>query len=288
MTTGAVAALPAALRLGPAHLAVTDLARAVRFYEDVVGLAVLERPDDARAVLGTDAPVVVLAERRNARAPGREAGLYHVALLFPTRDELAQAVRRIAEARVPIQGMSDHETHEAVYLPDADGNGLELACDRPRAAWPAHLGYAGGPRPLDLPDLMSTVDGQPTRPRAAAGLRVGHLHLHVGDLARAMRFWTEVVGFERMAEIPGQAGFVAAGSYHHHLGFNVWRGTGVPPAPPAGVVGLERWTVRLPGAADVAALRERLAGAGAAVEDADGGLVVRDPDGIAVAFTSMG
>ncbi|HEX2126803.1 MAG TPA: VOC family protein, partial [Thermoleophilaceae bacterium] len=143
------ALLPDALRLGAVRLAVTDLDRAVDFYTGVVGLTVAGRGHEgAHQVAHLDTggasdaggeDVVVLQEEPGARPAGkhaRHAGLYHVALNYPTRLELARALRRIAESRTPIQGASDHATHEAIYLPDPDGNGLELAWDRPREQWP--------------------------------------------------------------------------------------------------------------------------------------------------------
>src|SRR5918998_5066408 len=136
-----------AARLGPVHLTVTDLGRSTAFYEDVIGLPV-RRGADGEASVGD---VLVLREEPGARPAGRHAGLYHVALLFPERIELARAGVRIALAGTPIQGASDHGTHEAIYLADPDGNGLELAADRPRGEWP-DLGNIDGirPRPLDV------------------------------------------------------------------------------------------------------------------------------------------
>src|SRR3954451_11214019 len=128
-------ALPATLRLGPAHLTVTDLDRSIPFYADVVGLRLQDRADGVATMASGDDAVVVLHEAPGARPPGRHAGLYHVALLYPSRGELAHAALRLAATRTAIQGASDHGTHEAIYLPDPDGNGLELAADRPRDQW---------------------------------------------------------------------------------------------------------------------------------------------------------
>ena len=144
--------LPAALRLGPVHLTVTDVDRSVAWYQEALGLHV-HRHDAGVAELGDgDATTLVLVEDARARRPGRTAGLFHYALLFPTREELARAAIRLSAARTPIQGASDHGTHEAIYLPDPDGNGIELAADRPRDRWPTpeeEFG-GGGPRPLDF------------------------------------------------------------------------------------------------------------------------------------------
>jgi catechol 2,3-dioxygenase len=278
-----MATLPADLRLGPVHLTVADLDRSVDWYQRALGLRV-HRHDATEAELGDGTePVLVLHEDAQASPPGRTAGLYHYALLYPSREELARAALRLAATRTPVQGASDHRTHEAIYLPDAEGNGIELAADRPREAWPAGLGYDGGPAPLDFDALLATVPQEPPPDRVGEGLRVGHMHLHVGDIERGLAFYRDVLGFEEQANL-GSAAFVSAGGYHHHLGFNVWNGRGVGP-PPEHSTGLARWTVRLPAPEDVAAVRERAEAAGVAVEPSDGGFVVRDPWRTAVEFT---
>jgi catechol 2,3-dioxygenase len=147
------------------------------------------------------------------------------------------------------------------------------------------LDYAGGPLPLDLDGLLATVAGEEPRSGAGPGLVIGHVHLHVGDLERGLAFYPDVLGFELMTFMPGAAAFVAAGGYHHHLGFNVWRGEGVPPAP-QGRVGLRHWTVVLEDQDQVAAVRERVLAAGISTEEREGGFLVRDPWDIAVLFVT--
>src|SRR3954471_5795757 len=139
-------------RLGAVELTVTDLDRSVPFYEQAIGLRT-HRREEGRAALGAGAEdLLVLVEDPAARPAGRHAGLYHFALLHPSREELARAAARLARTRTPIQGASDHGTHEAIYLPDPDGNGIELAADRPREQWPTPQEEfaGGGPRPLDF------------------------------------------------------------------------------------------------------------------------------------------
>ena len=276
--------LPGALRLGPVDLTVADVDRSVAWYQEVLGLRV-HRHDAGEAELGDGAETsVVLHEDPQARPAGRHAGLYHYALLFPSREELARAALRLSATRTPIQGASDHRTHEAIYLPDPDGNGIELAADRPREEWPTGLGYDRGPAPLDFEALLGTVAGEQPPGHTGEGLRVGHVHLHVGDVAEALAFYRDTLGFEEQANL-GSAAFVAAGGYHHHLGFNVWKGQGVPP-PPAHTAGLRSWTVVLPAAEDVAAVRARVDGAGLPAEDVPGGFRVRDPWTTAVDVTA--
>jgi len=277
--------LPPTLRLGAVHLTVTDLDRSIAFYEDVIGLR-LHRRENPTAAMGVgEEDLLVLYEEPEARRAGRHAGLYHYALLYPSREELAHAALRLAATRTRIQGASDHGTHEAIYLPDPDGNGIELAADRPRERWPRTLEYAGGPHPLDLDGLLAVVDGEEPHDEAGSGLAIGHVHLHVGDLERGLGFYRDVLGFELTALMPGAAAFVAAGGYHHHLGFNVWRGEGVPPAP-QGRVGLRHWTVVLEDPRQVADVAERTHAASIAIEEHEHGFLVRDPWEIAVLFVT--
>jgi catechol 2,3-dioxygenase len=280
--------LPAALRLGPVHLTVTDLDRSVAWYQEALGLRVHRHDPDAAELGDGDVTTLVLVEEPQARRPGRTAGLYHYALLFPSREELARAAIRLSLARTPIQGASDHGTHEAIYLPDPDGNGIELAADRPREVWPTpeeEFG-GGGPRPLDFDALLATIAGEVPTPQVGPGLRMGHLHLHVGDVEQGLAFYRDLIGFEVWGMLPSAA-FVSAGGYHHHLGFNVWRGEGVPPAP-AGIVGLREWTVELAAAEDVAAVRARLEAAGVPVEPSPRGFLVRDPWALALRIVEAG
>lgn len=285
----ASALLPAATRLGPVHLTVTDLARSVPFYEGVVGLTEQWRgttdTGEPAVALGSDGvePVIVLVENPTATPPGRTSGLYHVALRYPTRAALGHLVRRISETRTPIQGASDHGTHEAIYLPDPDGNGLELETDRPRAEWPpmAEEFSRGGPQPLDVENLVATTGSASTEARSA-GVDMGHLHLHVGSVTAAERYYRDVIGFSLIAALPS-AIFMSAGGYHHHVGANIWNGPGAPPAPP-GSIGLRRWSVVVPGDDDLAALAERVERSGSVrhVTDEDGAIVLGDTSGNAV------
>jgi catechol 2,3-dioxygenase len=254
--------LPDSLRLGPVHLTVTDADRSAGFYQDAIGLSAHGREDSHVAMGAGGEDLVVLHESPFARRPGRTAGLYHFALLHPSREELGRALMRLVATGARIEGASDHGISEAIYLPDPDGNGIELAADRPRERWPAR--WDTNPEPLDLSTLVAPLAAEPPQRRADSALRVGHLHLHVGDIELGLAFYRDVLGFEVQTLIAGAA-FVSAGGYHHHLGFNVWRGENVPPAQP-GTVGLREWTVVLPANERAAAL-ERIDQAGVARED---------------------
>jgi catechol 2,3-dioxygenase len=268
--------LPDTLTLGPVHITVTDLDRSIGFYERSIGLRLHGRDGD-RAALGAGGDdLLVLTADPAARRAGQHAGLYHFALLHPSRLELARAARRLASTQTPISGASDHGISEAIYLPDPDGNGIELAADRSPDRW-GDLSdpSAVQPQPLDMAGLLDPVAGEEPHEHADPGLQVGHVHLHVGDVEEALRFYRDVIGFDVMTQFPSAA-FIAAAGYHHHLGLNTWRGEGVPPAPP-GTVGLRHWTIRLADDGALAALRERAREAGLAAEEGGDGVVLADP-----------
>lgn len=270
--------LPDELKLGAAHLRVQNLDRAVPFYTDVIGLRLRDRTESTAHLNAGGDDVVVLHETATGRQPSRHSGLYHVALLYPTRLELARVAQRIAESRTPVQGASDHGTHEAIYLPDLDGNGLELAADRPREEWPDMTDITKiAPNPLDMGGLFNLTSGREPEPEAEDGLAVGHIHLHVGSVEEGLAFYRDLVGFDLITFLDSAA-FVSAGGYHHHLAFNTWQGVGAPPSP-RDAAGLERWTIELPSTEHVDDLRQRLSQAGCEHMDVADGFEFVDPSG---------
>ncbi len=282
--------LPDTLRLGPVHLAVSTLDGSIAFYERSLGLQLHDRDGDVATLGAGEEDLLVLVEEPGAKPGGRHAGLYHFALLLPTRQELGRAVKRLAGAYTRIEGASDHGVSEAIYLRDPDDNGIELYADRPREQWPPPR--TAGERvemytiALDLKDLVAEAEGEDVRPHAGPGLVMGHVHLHVGDVEQGLAFYRDVLGFEVMVNL-GSAAFVSAGGYHHHLGFNVWLGHDVKPRPPR-TAGLREWTVVLPERAQVAQVRARVEAAGLDIENHAGGFLLRDPWEIAVAVMQTG
>lgn len=264
--------------VGPVRLTVAELGRALSFYEGVLGMQGARLPDGDYALSAGGATLLLLDERRGARPkPQRSTGLYHVAILMPTRRELARVIARLAETGYPVTGASDHLVSEALYLDDPDGNGLEIYADRPRSAWPrAGHEVRMSVDPLDIDGLLRELGVHEPWTGLAAGTTVGHVHLHVNDLRAAEGFYVGVLGFEVMQRFGSSALFVAAGGYHHHLGLNVWAGVGAPP-PPADAVGLRHYAVRLPDAAALAAVVARVRAAGLPLEETAAGLLVRDP-----------
>jgi catechol 2,3-dioxygenase len=271
--------LPDDLRLGAAHLKVSELDRSIAFYTDVLGLQLARREDGEAGLSAGADELIVLHETPGARSVSRHSGLYHVALLYPSQLELARVAQRIMETKTPIQGASDHGISEAIYLPDPDGNGIELASDYPKEGWPDLSNVeAIAPNPLDMGRLFNLVSGREPEPEADPRTIIGHVHLHVGDVAEGIAFYRDIVGFDLVTYM-GSAAFVSAGGYHHHLAFNIWQGKGAPPAPPE-AAGLLYWTIELPSTEDVAAARDRLNTNGVETADLEDGFAARDPWGI--------
>jgi catechol 2,3-dioxygenase len=215
------------LHIGAVALAVRDLDRLAAFYHDVIGFAVLDR-GTATATLGAGGvPIVHLTHRPDAKPDDpREAGLYHTAFLMPTRADLARWILHVARSRVPLTGASDHAVSEAFYLDDPEGNGIEVYSDRPAESWQ----WTGSDLrittdPLDVEDIVGEVSSNATYPGAPDGLRIGHVHLRVGDVARAEAFYRDVVGLEVTRRRHG-ASFMSSGRYHHHIAGNVWHSAG--------------------------------------------------------------
>jgi catechol 2,3-dioxygenase len=270
--------------MGAVGLIVADLNRSLRFYHESIGLHI-HRRSDGQAWLGANAEdLLVLTEQSGARPVQRGVcGLYHFALLLPSRRELARTLRHLVDTRTPLSGLSDHAVSEAIYLQDPDGHGIEIYADRPREQWPPAMGALQMTvEPLDVPDLLSEVTaGKVVWHGLHAGSVVGHVHLHVSSLSQAERFYCETLGFALQQRMLNQASFVAAGGYHHHLGLNIWAGAGAPP-PPADAARLAWFEVVLPSSADFDALIDRLRSADVAMEITEGYAELRDPSSLTV------
>lgn len=272
--------LPADLRLGPVRLQVADLERSKAFYGSVLGLDVVDE-EGGRAQLGTPgagSPLVELHEASGAaRAPrGGRPGLYHYAILLPGRSALGSFAAHAERTGVSL-GAADHRVSEALYLHDPDGLGIEVYADRPATAWEVRGGeLVMRTDPLDMDDLLGAAAGRQWT-GMPAGARIGHVHLHVGDLGRAEAFYHAALGFDKTVwSYPG-ALFLSAGGYHHHLGVNTWA-RGTEPAGPRDARLLE-WVVELPSDEDVEAAARALEEAGHPVDVDPDGIRAADPWG---------
>jgi catechol 2,3-dioxygenase len=238
--------LPADAHIGQVSLTVRDRGRSLLFYQDVLGFTETHR-EGPRSVLAPPGgrPLIELHEQKDAiPKPRRTAGLYHFAILVPSRAALGRTLRRLSDKRWPISGAADHLVSEALYLDDPDGLGIEIYRDRPRDTWrhsdTGELAMATDP--LDLQAIYEEPGADTPWAGLEADTVMGHVHLHVPHLDTAEAFYCGQIGFDPMVRGYPGALFVAAGGYHHHLGLNTWVGVGAPP-PPENAVGLRGFTI---------------------------------------------
>lgn len=260
-------------------LKVRDMAAMENYYQKALGLSTVSE-DDGGLYLGRGTSALVhLMPAGGLHIPGRgEAGLFHTALLFQGQAALASTVASAAhyDAQAFV-GSADHLVSEAFYFTDPEGNGIELYWDRPRDNWnwnkgTVQMGTLALPPQQYLDEHLSEdgVTGQHDAPAA-----VGHVHLQVGDVQTAQSFYVDTLGFEKTAGWEGQALFVSAGGYHHHMAMNVWNSRGA--GPRKDTLGLGEVLILLPGIDDVGALAERLTRSKIAVANTGAELVFDDP-----------
>ena len=272
-------AIDPSTRIDSVHLTIRDLDRSRRFYEERIGFSHLDR-DGSVATMGVPGtPLLVLHESPNAPTPRRTTGLYHFAILVPSRGDLSRAFQHLIETRTPMQGYSDHAVSEALYLADPDGNGIEIYRDRPRDQWPFVNGELQmDSRPLDLQNLIADPDGAAAWTGMPAGTHIGHIHLHVAHLGEGERFYRDGLGFDLTQRYAGTASFLSAGGYHHHVAINTWAGEGAPPPPP-GAIGLHHAVISVPTREALAAVGRNLAASATTFAGSQDQIEVADPSG---------
>lgn len=280
------ARLPAGTSVGAVHLTVADLERSLDYYRHSIGLEALGQ-EGGRASLGAGGrELLVLVEEPGAPPARGHTGLYHFALLVPERADLARWLAHARRDRVALVGAADHFVSEALYLSDPDMHGIEIYWDRPREVWEGQVGERMTTLPLDLSALLGEIDDPASEPfrRLPAGTRMGHVHLRVREITETVGFYRDVLGLDLMGQLGGQAAFLGAGGYHHHVGANTWESAGAPPPPPRSAA-LRHMALELPdrGALDsvIARLRDR----GREATSHGEGITVRDPSANAILLT---
>lgn len=285
-----------ATRLGHVSLTVADLDRQIAFYHKYLGLT-LHWQDGAAAGLGAgEEDLLRLIERRGARRVRGTTGLYHFAVLLPSRRELARALARLFALR-SRNSPADHVMTQTTCLDDPEGNGIEIYADTPEEGTFAFVNgefvvrdargaQRSGRDPLDIEALLRELT--PTDSLdvpAPEATKIGHVHLHVADVGAAVRFYHDLLGFDNMGLSPRMgAAFVSAGGYHHHIGLNTWVGEGAPPPPPD-ALGLRYFAVVLPNRVALERAADRVTAAGLPAETTPEGLLVRDPSQNGVVLT---
>lgn len=264
--------------VGTVTLKVADLDRSIEFYTEVVGLQVFNQTEK-RATMGVGQhKILEIEDVPGATLQPSSTGLYHAAILLPTRHALAVKVAQLANVGWPF-GYADHLVSEAFYLDDPDGNGLELYRDRPRSEWQWDGGTVRmASDPIDFESLMGEL--QPDDPALfdfamPVGTKMGHIHLRVADIEAAEKFYHGVMGFDIVAHLPS-ASFVSAGGYHHHLGMNTWHSRGGKPAIEPGI-GLREFSIILPTPAELERVANQIQAAGVKVEQNGESATLHDP-----------
>jgi catechol 2,3-dioxygenase len=266
--------------MGPVELTVSDLSRSLDYYRDAIGLQVLEEGGGTARLGANGTELLVLDEVPGAGSSRGYTGLFHFAVLLPERRDLARWLAHAGRDRVPLTGLSDHYVSEAIYMQDPDDHGIEIYADRPRETWEGDVGSRLTTEPLDVESLLGELDDPQSEPFEGqpAGTSMGHVHFRVAEIPATIDFYRDALGMDLMASYGGQAVFLSAGGYHHHVGANVWESAGAPPPPP-GTAALQRATILFPDRESRDEAVRRIADAGQEPEDWPEGPVVRDPSG---------
>ena len=252
--------------MGPVELSVSDLDRTLTYWQDAIGLRVLSR-ENGTAEVGAGTPLVRFVEEPGARPARGFTGLFHVALLVPDRPNLGRFLAHAVREQIQLTGLSDHVVSEAIYLRDPDYHGIEVYADRPRDTWEGKVAQTMTTVPLDTDSLINE-SGDAEFEGLPDGTTVGHVHLCVRDVDETVAFYHDRLGMGVIAHRPGgQAAFLSAGGYHHHLAGNTWETRGASP-PPEGTARLLRFTVVVPDEEELERVAERI-----------GGTEVQDPSG---------
>lgn len=271
------------MRIGMVTMRVRKLDAMADYYRDVLGLTVMEHSATAAMLGSGGVKLLALEAYPDAASESRNAaGLYHTAFLMPTRKDLARWLVHAAIHRVPMSGFADHRVSESVYLDDPEGNGIEVYADRDPSLWQWSAGTVTmATDQLDIDDLVSLTDTRVSDyAHAPDGLRIGHVHLRVGDLAAANGFYRSTIGFDPTRERNGAA-FLSSGHYHHHLGLNVWQSAGAGRRDQA-ATGLAWFSLEIEKPDLFAAKEDRLRQAGVPLTPVANGVEVVDPWGTRV------
>lgn len=273
------------MHLGKVSLKVANLTKQVDFYQNSIGLDVLNGGNDS-AELGIQETGEVLLELKKTENPNprsKHAGLFHTAFLLPTRKDLGNILYALVKKQVPLSGASDHGYSEAIYLQDLEGNGVEIYRDKPKDEWDIRESgrIAGITAEMDAEGVLAARD-ENAAGHFPKGTTIGHVHLSVSDLGATEDFYTKLMGLSLKDRFGEQARFFAAGDYHHHLGSNTWLGEGIPAAE-KNDLGLDYYTVIIPDTNNFETLKETIKKLGVGeVEDNKNELILFDPNGIKI------
>lgn len=266
--------------VGEVVINVEDIKRSLVFYQEIIGFKVLEQSEKKATFTADGVTALLTIEQPEGVRPKerRTTGLYHFAILLPSRKDLGSFIQHLIQKNHSIQGASDHLVSEALYMADPDGNGIEVYTDRPSASWNwQDQEVAMTSEALDIQSILAESEGV-RWDGLPSGTLMGHIHLHVADLATSEKFYTRGLGFDIVNRYGGQALFLSSGKYHHHIGLNTWNGVGAP-MPDMNSVGLKHFTLVVPSGAVLEKLVEQLNNVDAEVSRDEEGVLTVDPSG---------
>lgn len=224
-------------------LMVSNIETSLKFYQEVFGFKLLEKIDNTYKLgTHTNTHLITLVYNPLATPKQRTTGLYHFAILLPSRAHLGQFIKHMIETKTSVTGGADHGISEALYLDDPDGNGIEIYADKPENEWPRFDEVINSP--MDYQDLVNKAVQTPFT-KIPDETIMGHIHLHVANMKAARTFFIDILGFQNTMEYGPQAAFVSDLGYHHHIGFNIWNGQNIPNNPD-NAIGLESYTLYVP------------------------------------------
>ncbi|GGB11090.1 VOC family protein [Macrococcus hajekii] len=266
--------------IGAVHLNVNFLENSIRFYNEILGMDVLEQNETYTSLGVANRPLIYLYETQIRRESG-QAGLYHLAILVPSRTELGNIFNHLIQIQYPLAGASDHDVSEAIYLQDPEGNGIEIYRDLPTAEWTyADNGFITmGTVEMDYQGVLDAKDGKPFTTLHPDTV-MGHIHLSVQDIPSSIEFYKDIFGMDLMLLYGPQAAFMSAAGYHHHLGMNVWQHAHSKPSLDA--PGLRKFEINIPNQEDFEYFKEQVAAKGISTEKDGDSEILRDPNGIGI------
>ncbi len=260
------------------QLKVLDIEKSMKFYTDIMGFKVLSRKEKEVSLTADGInPMITIIEPDNIiqKLP-RRTGLYHFALLLPSRFHLGLFLKHLRDVEYPIIGGSHHGVSEAIYLEDPDENGIEVYRDIDSKEWRRNGNQVNMVTdPLDYNSIILGTgeekwDGIPKE------TIIGHIHLHVGDLDKAKRFYCDGLGFDLVMKMASSALFISSGGYHHHIGLNIWNGKNAP-ALPDNAVGMKYYTLVFPDIDTRENIINNLKDLGYEVIEENKGIFTKDP-----------
>lgn len=263
------------------HLKVENLSRSLEFYQMLLGFQVLKQSGNKAELTANGITPLLTIEQPEGIIPKQmhTTGLYHYALLLPTREDLGKLITLLSNAQYPLQGAAYHGTHEALYFQDPDGNGIEAAVDTDPSTWRDKTGKLDFSKhgPMDIKSVVAAANGERWT-GMPVGTIIGHIHLTVSDLEKTKKFYQAGLGFDVVMNLPNQGIFFSTGGYHHHVGTSVWSGKNAP-KPAANSVGLHSYTLVIPDDETRKSVVGNLEAMGYIVTEEEGVFFTEDPSG---------